>query len=143
MRIALTICPPDAARTPGAGAARLEAARAGARAAGCSAQRRLEEFRRPTVGGVRGVTVVRLSADPSESVIEARIVVNGDVGIAGETFLDLLLRLGRHELVGPGDVQHQRLADLRRLRELVLNTDPIVADVGIGDRKSTRLNSSH
>src|SRR3546814_18407207 len=112
MRIALTICPPDAARTPGAGAARLEAARAGARAAGCCAQRRLEEFRRPTVGGVSCVPVVRLSAAPRERMFDAHIVVNVYVGLVGKTLLVLLLRLRRPELSVPATVPLMRLAAL-------------------------------
>ena len=65
-------------------------------------------------------------------MILARIVVQRHLRMVVEPLVDRRLRLGRHEMVGAGEVQHQRMGDRVLLAQQVGNADRVVADAGVG-----------
>src|SRR5258706_3863620 len=96
-----------------------------------SAQMLAEERVRPGVGEIGVGLVVVLAGFASKGVVHLGVDVGGHERIALETFDDLLLRFGRAVLILSRDVQHQRLLDLARFVEAILDIDAVIADGGI------------
>src|SRR5215831_3683628 len=89
----------------------------------------LEEVGRALIGLIGRSLVVMRAADARESVILLVVCVDGDERIAFERVLDLGLRLGRHKLVLRRHVQQQRLLEVLRFAQRILNANAVVADV--------------
>ena len=53
------------------------------------------------------------------------------MGVAGEAFLHRRLRLFRHEAVLLRDMQHEGGGDVRRLVQHLLDSDAVIADIGV------------
>ena len=87
-----------------------------------------EKGDRSRMGHQRCGLVVCKSARPCKRVIDTRICIRFDVLVAGKGGPDLLARCFGHELIGGGEMQHQRAFYLRHEVKGFFDPDTIVAD---------------
>src|SRR3546814_2630488 len=117
----------------------------------------------PRVGQTRALVMPAITRLGRKSVIEPGIIVQRHPGVRAERIVHGLLRFGPDEMIGGGNVQHQRAGDGVHFTQHPVDHYAVIThrsiDNGAGgrtvsksaakavshaeDRKSTRLNSSH
>ena len=71
--------------------------------------------------------------DPAGAAAHVRSTLKPDGSwMIVEPFVHRLLRLGRNEMIGTGDVKHQRSRDRMLLAQQAVDPDRVIADAGIG-----------
>src|ERR671921_394356 len=87
-----------------------------------------KEFERAQVRELCFVCHVMLAAIPREGVVHVGVIMKRDEWIAIERRMNLRLRFRRAKLVEPGNVQHQRVTEVLRFIETLLDTDAVITN---------------
>ena len=76
--------------------------------------------------------IVMGTALAGKGVILFGIIMQRDMRVSIETGVNGGLRFWWNKLIKPGNVQHKRGRNIFRLSQNILNTDPVIADIGVG-----------
>src|SRR5262249_7643867 len=91
-----------------------------------------EKFERAEVGQFGRRRVEMRPADAGEGVILTGVIMKSDKRVVVQRRVNWGLRLGRAVLILLREVQHQRIAQISRLVERVLDAYAVIADAAFG-----------